>query len=151
MHAIQILLARPEVERLGWVLLHFVWQGALIATMCALALAALRRKSANLRYLIACSALVAMAACLPTTWLLVSFHAGNSKALHDDGVAGPRGRPGGAAEAPESRGRVSPRLELRVSERRDHVPDMASEEPAVSLPNGREGDSAVAWLDRPGW
>ncbi len=25
---------------------------------------------------------------------------------------------------------------------------MASEEPAVSLPNGREGDSAVAWLDR---
>jgi hypothetical protein len=31
MHAIQILLARPEVERLGWVLLHFVWQGAMIA------------------------------------------------------------------------------------------------------------------------
>jgi beta-lactamase regulating signal transducer with metallopeptidase domain len=153
MHAIETFLARPEVERLGWVLLHFVWQGALIAALCALALAALRRSSANLRYLIACSALVAMAACLPATWFLVSGHAGNSKELHDDGVAGPRGRPGGAAEAPESRGRVSPRLAGyplagRVSERRDHVPDTASEEPAVSLPNGREGASAVAWLDR---
>ncbi len=93
MHAIQTLLARPEVERLGWVLLHIVWQGALIAALCALALAALRRSSANLRYLIAFAALLAMAACLPATWFLVSGHAGNSKALHDEGAAGPRGRP----------------------------------------------------------
>ena len=76
MHTIQFLLARPEVERLGWVLLHFVWQGAVIAALCAVAFMALRRvsqaggrrggapvgsasgspESANLRYLIACGA-----------------------------------------------------------------------------------------------
>ena len=58
MHAIQILLARPETERLGWVLLHFVWQGAMIAALSAIAFAILRRGSANLRYLIACGALL---------------------------------------------------------------------------------------------
>ena len=70
MHAIQTFLARPEVERLGWMLLHFVWQGALIAALSGLAFVAFRRASAHLRYLIACSALVAMAACLPATWIL---------------------------------------------------------------------------------
>ena len=107
MHVIQTLLARPEVERLGWVLLHFVWQGAVIAALCAVAFMALRRvsqagrrrggapvgsasgspESANLRYLIACAALLTMAACLPVTWLCVGH----------DRVPGARG----AAEAPE--------------------------------------------------
>src|SRR5260221_1217293 len=71
MNAIEALLSRPEVERLGWVLLHFIWQGAIGAALLALALFALRRASANARYLMACATLVAMAACLPVTWLVV--------------------------------------------------------------------------------
>ena len=56
MHAIQILLNRPEVEQLGWVLLHFFWQGTLIAALCAIAFATLRRATSHRRYLIACGA-----------------------------------------------------------------------------------------------
>jgi bla regulator protein BlaR1 len=71
MHAIEALLNRPEVERLGWVLLHFVWQGAICAGLLAIVLLALRRASANARYFAACATLLAMAACLPVTWLLM--------------------------------------------------------------------------------
>lgn len=71
MHAIEAILGRPEVERLGWVLLHFVWQGVVGAGVLAAALFALRRASANARYLASCAALAAMAACLPVTWLLL--------------------------------------------------------------------------------
>src|SRR5436305_12087093 len=71
MHAIEALLRRPEVERLGWVLLHFLWQGAIGAAVVAAALFAMRRASANARYLVSCTVLLAMAACLPVTWLVV--------------------------------------------------------------------------------
>src|SRR5258708_6769341 len=74
MHTIEALLSRPEVERLGWVLLHFLWQGTIGAGILAFALFALRRASANARYLTACATLVAMAACLPVTWLVVPQH-----------------------------------------------------------------------------
>jgi beta-lactamase regulating signal transducer with metallopeptidase domain len=71
MHAIEALLNRPELERLGWVLLHFVWQGIIAAGLLATALFALRRASANARYFAACATLIAMAACLPATWLVM--------------------------------------------------------------------------------
>ena len=35
MNAIQLLSAQPWVERLGWTLLHFLWQGVLIAAVYA--------------------------------------------------------------------------------------------------------------------
>jgi uncharacterized protein (TIGR03435 family) len=44
----------------GWVLVHFVWQGAAIAIAAALVLHACRRRSASTRYAIACGALTAM-------------------------------------------------------------------------------------------
>ena len=52
---------QPWVERLGWTLVHFLWQGALIAALYAVA----RRwvgqaRSAQVRYLLACGALTAM-------------------------------------------------------------------------------------------
>ncbi|HEV2972107.1 MAG TPA: M56 family metallopeptidase [Pirellulales bacterium] len=71
MHAIEALLNRPEVERLGWVLLHFFWQGTIGAALLSIVLFALRRASANSRYFAACATLMAMAACLPTTWLVM--------------------------------------------------------------------------------
>ena len=47
------------VDSIGWTLLHFVWQGALIASMTALALAALRNARAQYRYNVACAGLLA--------------------------------------------------------------------------------------------
>ena len=62
MNGLQSLLSHPAVMRLGWALLHFLWQGAAVAALLALALLLLRRASANARYLAACVALLLMAA-----------------------------------------------------------------------------------------
>ncbi len=45
------------IEVLGWTLLHFVWQGAVVGVLAAAMLLALRHRSANARYLTAVSAL----------------------------------------------------------------------------------------------
>jgi len=45
---------------LGWALAHFVWEGAAIAAILAIALAMFRGSSARLRYGLACAALAAM-------------------------------------------------------------------------------------------
>jgi bla regulator protein BlaR1 len=44
----------------GWVLVHFVWQGAVVAMAAALVLHLCRRQTASVRYLIACSAIIVM-------------------------------------------------------------------------------------------
>ena len=66
------LLNQPWTERLGWTLLHFLWQGILVAALYALARAlAGGRISARGRYAIACAALLAMtAAPVLTYWWL---------------------------------------------------------------------------------
>ena len=35
MKNLQLLLAQPQAADLGWTLLHFVWQGALISALFA--------------------------------------------------------------------------------------------------------------------
>jgi beta-lactamase regulating signal transducer with metallopeptidase domain len=54
------ILRSDPVYRLGWALLHSLWQIASLAAVSALLLAALRRRSANLRYVIGCAGLAAM-------------------------------------------------------------------------------------------
>jgi GWxTD domain-containing protein len=54
---------------LGWALIHFLWQGALVALVLALALGAMRRPAAQARYAVACLALMTMAMCVPVTVL----------------------------------------------------------------------------------
>jgi beta-lactamase regulating signal transducer with metallopeptidase domain len=49
------------IERLGWMLLHSLWEGAAIWLLLQVILIALRKKSAQARYLAACFALAAMA------------------------------------------------------------------------------------------
>lgn len=46
------------VSQLGWVLLDFVWQGALVGCATALLLLALRNARAEMRYVVACSGLL---------------------------------------------------------------------------------------------
>lgn len=52
MSAIEHLLREPAAHVLGWALLHFVWQGALVGGSTALALAGLRRSAADVRYVV---------------------------------------------------------------------------------------------------
>ncbi|MEN9675871.1 MAG: hypothetical protein RIS76_1767 [Verrucomicrobiota bacterium] len=56
------LLSMPAASRLGATLLHFLWQGAAVAGLLALALRLGRRQSARRRYAMSCVALAAMAA-----------------------------------------------------------------------------------------
>ena len=53
MTAIEQLLREPAAQAIGWALLHFVWQGTLIGALTALALAALRKGAADVRYVVA--------------------------------------------------------------------------------------------------
>jgi len=69
MNAIQFLASQPWVERLGWTLVHFIWQGLLMAACYAAARRWMARSaSSNARYLLACGALAAMVAAPLATW-----------------------------------------------------------------------------------
>ena len=45
------------IQRLGWTLVHFAWQATAIGVILAILLKLLHKSSANLRYIIACTAL----------------------------------------------------------------------------------------------
>jgi beta-lactamase regulating signal transducer with metallopeptidase domain len=67
-----LLPSQPWVERLGWTLLHFLWQGVLIARLFALTRALGGRAcSAQTRYVLACAALLAMAIAPVVTFSLI--------------------------------------------------------------------------------
>ena len=55
---LQDILSQEIVQRLGWTLLHFIWQAAAVALILTILLRVLRKCTANLRYIIACLALV---------------------------------------------------------------------------------------------
>ena len=55
-------IARPQALTLAWSLLHFVWQGALVAALLAAINSLLARSSARARYTAACAALLLMLA-----------------------------------------------------------------------------------------
>ena len=72
MNAMQMLASQPWVERLGWTLVHFLWQGLTIAALYAAARRGITRKSSpNTRYLLACAALASMMAAPLVTWNLM--------------------------------------------------------------------------------
>ena len=61
MTGIDTIVGEPVVQAVGWALLHFVWQGTLIAAIAAAALRALRHSAADVRYVVAAIALSLMA------------------------------------------------------------------------------------------
>ncbi len=64
-------LHEPLWQRLTWTLLHFLWQGAIVAVVAATLLHAWQARRARSRYLICLSALVAMAMCPLVTFVFV--------------------------------------------------------------------------------
>ena len=63
MSALDTLLAHKLFQALGWALVHFIWQGALVALTYAGAELWLRRASAQARYAAGCVGLLLMLAC----------------------------------------------------------------------------------------
>jgi beta-lactamase regulating signal transducer with metallopeptidase domain len=57
---VQSLSQQPLVETIGWVLLHFIWQGAAVALIAAAILRLLTGQRSELRYAVALGALVVM-------------------------------------------------------------------------------------------
>ena len=68
MNAINVLSAAPWVERLGWTLVHFLWQGVLIAAVYGAARFLARISLPRWRYALAVAALAAMAVAPVATW-----------------------------------------------------------------------------------
>jgi uncharacterized protein (TIGR03435 family) len=80
MNAMHLLADEPDVERLGSTLLHFLWEGVLIAALYAAARRAARASGPNVRYILACAAVAAMAAAPVLTWSLLRPEAPNAVA-----------------------------------------------------------------------
>jgi beta-lactamase regulating signal transducer with metallopeptidase domain len=64
------ILHHPLTHRIGWALLHSLWQGALVGAVFALLRFALRRRSANARYVAGCLSLGLLSA-FPVVTVLV--------------------------------------------------------------------------------
>lgn len=68
MNVVQFLSSQTWVEHLGWALIHFLWQGALVAVFYAVVRS--RLSHSRSRYALACVALAAMVAAPAITFLL---------------------------------------------------------------------------------
>jgi beta-lactamase regulating signal transducer with metallopeptidase domain len=73
MNALTALLSHGVAERIGWTLLHSLWEATLIAAALAIVLKLLVRSSAQLRYAAACAAMVAIALLPAATGGLLSL------------------------------------------------------------------------------
>jgi uncharacterized protein involved in exopolysaccharide biosynthesis/beta-lactamase regulating signal transducer with metallopeptidase domain len=72
MNAVWGVFNHPLTRQIGWVLLHSLWQGACVGALFALLRFALRRRSANLRYLAGCFSLGVLLAAPVLTLLIGS-------------------------------------------------------------------------------
>ena len=68
MEILQNIFQAEIILRLGWTLVHFVWQAAAVCLILAIALRLLHKSSSNLRYITACIAL-AMTVLIPAVTL----------------------------------------------------------------------------------
>ena len=82
MAAIDTWLRQPAALAIGWALLQFVWQGAAVGVLAALALAALRRNAADARYVVSSIALALMLT-LPLVTGVQKYHALRSAAASE--------------------------------------------------------------------
>src|ERR1700694_5151316 len=72
MNGIEMLVTKPIFQALGWTLIHFIWEGALVAILYASVSVLLRRSTANVRYAAACIAMLLMLIAPAATMFAVS-------------------------------------------------------------------------------
>ena len=77
MSGIERLLGEPAAQAIGWALLHFIWQGALVGVLTAAVLACLRRGAADVRYVVSTIGLSLMLT-LPTVTAVQLWRASTS-------------------------------------------------------------------------
>ncbi|MCD4830640.1 MAG: M48 family metalloprotease [Anaerohalosphaeraceae bacterium] len=70
MDTLENVFSQEVIQRLGWTLVHFMWQGIAVAIVLAVVLKMMKKSSANLRYIIACIGLAVMVA-LPIATLSI--------------------------------------------------------------------------------
>jgi beta-lactamase regulating signal transducer with metallopeptidase domain len=80
MSAIEMMLGSPLAQAIGWALVHLVWQGVIVAGILAAVLALLQTKSAHVRYLISCAAMLVLLG-LGTATAIRAYDGGSSDAL----------------------------------------------------------------------
>ncbi len=73
MNVVEHVLSPPIVQRIGWTLVHFVWEAAILVLFVAGLLAFLRGRSAASRYVTACAGLSALALLPLLTFCFMSF------------------------------------------------------------------------------
>ena len=83
MRSIETLLAQPFMQVLGLALIHFIWQGALVAILFAAARVLFKDRPASVRYAMACGAMLLLLA-LPLATLYVTgfYSSGTNASLH---------------------------------------------------------------------
>lgn len=70
MEILGAFLSEQMIERIGWMLVHFLWQGIAVAALMWCVLKVLRRSSANVRYITPCAGLVLMIAAPVVTFMI---------------------------------------------------------------------------------
>jgi hypothetical protein len=75
MDALLAFLRSPLVDRIGWTLLHSLWQGAVVAALLKAALGALRGRRPPVAYGCACVAMVAMLVLPIATFVVLGIDA----------------------------------------------------------------------------
>jgi beta-lactamase regulating signal transducer with metallopeptidase domain len=81
------LFGEPVWQRLTWTLLHFVWQGVIIAIAAALLLQISPSRRAHTRYLICLAAFVLMAACPVATFMVSQPDESTVADLQEEGIS----------------------------------------------------------------
>ena len=76
-------LSETDVQALGWTLVHSIWQGALVALVCAAGLRAIPRLAPTARYAFACAMLGAILLAAAVTFVVVREGAAVSVARQD--------------------------------------------------------------------
>jgi len=103
MSLLNSLLDSPRIQRLGWALLHSLWQMTVAGLMLAVALAALRNRAARARYACACAMMLLLAGMPIITFLMIE-----GPALRRD--VEPSGVQGLAVSDPRSRQAALPEI-----------------------------------------
>lgn len=75
MELLQTVLSEQTIQRIGWVLVHFLWQGVAVAALMWCVLKMLGKASSQTRYIAACAGLALMAAAPAVTFMMAAGEA----------------------------------------------------------------------------
>jgi beta-lactamase regulating signal transducer with metallopeptidase domain len=120
METLQNIFQAEIIQRLGWTLVHFVWQAAAIGLILAIILKLLHKSSANLRYTTACMALVLIVLMPAVTIKMVDVSVETSEPMKEAAVDLPKVGADAQAvveipqvESPPAQVAVTPRVPLK--------------------------------------